>query len=413
MRQSKIVFYAFAAAFGAVVVGMNMGGISGAIDIICQEFALTALAKGFVTGSILIGCLAGALAGGRLADRYGRKPMLLVSSLLLALSGLGCWLFVPSWVYLTVFRLLGGIGAGILSAVIPSYISEISPAAYRGTLVSFYQVGVVVGILAAYCWNFIIRDNWHLMLGLPFFFSVVAALLLIFLPESQVWIEEKDRLGKDGSNDAGISAMFRGRTGYVVFLGIMLAFFQQITGINVVVNYAPGILDSLGIGNDPLLQTVYIGIANLVFTLVALWVVDKFNRKTLLVTGGIGSFLCLAYLAWAYSIEDPAPASVLAAIMGFIGFFALSFSPLMFVVTAEMYPSRIRGTAMALSTGVSWACAFIVVQFYPWMEASLGTNVAFGIFAVLLLVASLFIALYIPETKGKTLEEIQKELKID
>ena len=178
-------------------------------------------------------------------------------------------------------------------------------------------------------------------------------------------------------------------------------------------NYAPGILDSLGIGSNPLLQTVYIGIANLVFTLIALWVCDKFPRKTLLVTGGAGSFLSLAYLTYAYSVSNPNPVAVLVAIIAFIAFFALSFSPLMFVVTAEIYPSKIRGTAMALSTGISWFCAFLVVQCYPLMEATIGTNVAFGIFAGLMLIACLFIAFYIPETKGKTLEQIQHELKLD
>lgn len=412
MKKSLVIFCAFAAAFGAVVVGLNMGGISGAINIIEHEFILTSLAKGFVTGSLLIGCLIGALIGGGLSDRYGRKPLLYVSAFLLGVSSFGCWCFAPSWVYLTVYRFIGGLGAGILSAVIPTYISEISPARLRGTLVSFYQVGVVVGILIAYAWNYCIRDDWHLMLSLPFFFSIGAVVLLLFLPESPVWLEEQDKVSSGNVRRTGISDLFKGRTGYVVFLGIMLAFFQQITGINVVVNYAPGILDSIGIGSDALLQTVYIGLANLVLTLIALWVVDKFGRKTLLVTGGIGSFICLAYLAYAYSITDPSHVSVLLAIIGFIAFFALSFSPLMFVVTAEIYPSRIRGTAMALSTGISWACAFLVVQFYPWMETSLGTGTAFGIFAALILIASIFIAVFIPETKGKTLNEIQKELRL-
>lgn len=410
MNKTRIILYAFIAAFGAIVVGLNMGGISGAIGLIEKEFALTALAKGFVTGSLLIGCLLGALAGGSLADRYGRKPLLVVSSILLGLSGLGCWVLAPDWILLTLYRFVGGIGVGILSAVIPTYISEISPANLRGTLVSFYQVGVVIGILIAYCWNLGIRDNWHVMLSLPFFFSIIAIVMLMFLPESPVWNEVSDTRKESG---AKLSELFRGRVGYVVFIGIMLAFFQQITGINVVVNYAPGILGSLGVGEDPLLQTVFIGIANLVFTLIALWLVDKFNRKTLLVAGGAGSFVCLAYLAYAYSISSPDPVSVLAAIIGFIAFFALSFSPLMFVVTSEIYPSRIRGTAMALSTGVSWACAFIVVQFYPWMESALGTNVAFGIFAALILAACFFIGFCVPETKGKTLEEIQHELKLD
>ena len=172
MKDGKVLFYAFVAAFGALIVGLNMGGMSGAVDLIEKEFALSALAKGFVTGSLLIGCLIGALVGGSLSDKYGRKPMLIFSAVLLGISGLGCWIYAPGWVWLTVYRFVGGFGVGVLSAVIPSYISEISPAKLRGTLVSFYQMGVVIGILIAYLFNFGIRDNWHLMLSLPFFFAI-------------------------------------------------------------------------------------------------------------------------------------------------------------------------------------------------------------------------------------------------
>lgn len=414
MKNNKSTLVkALIAAFGALVVGLNLGGISGAIDLIESEFALTALAKGFVTGSLMIGCLIGALTGGSMSDRFGRKPMLVASAILLGLAAAGCWFVAPSSVYLVVYRFIGGLGVGVLSAVIPSYITEISPAEKRGTYVSLYQLFVVIGIFGAYAFNWAIGAEgarWHLMLGLPLLFAVIDIILLLFLDESPVWIETRGAAKEKG---ASFSELFKGRIGWVVFLGSMLAFFQQITGINVVINYAPGILAKLGIaGSNPLLQTVFIGFANLVFTIIALWLCDKFGRKTLLVTGCVGCFLSLGYLVYAYSISDPSAAGVLIAILAYIGFFALSLSPLMFVVTSEMYPSHIRGTAMSLSTGISWACAFIVVQFYPWMEQTLGTNIAFAIFAALCLIAGLFIQFLIPETKGKSLEQIQKELKL-
>ena len=415
MKKTTAFIYAFIAAFGALVVGMNLGGISGAIDIIVDELSLNALAKGFVTGVLMVGCLFGALLGGRLSDKFGRKPMLIASALLLGISAIGCSMLSHSATPLVIYRLIGGLGIGVLSAVIPTYITEISPANLRGTFVSFYQLFVVIGIMAAYSANYWLADmalNWHLMLGLPLVFAVIDIILLLFLPESPIWLEQRGKK-EEKEEKVAFSELFKGRMGYVVFLGCMLAFFQQITGINVVVNYAPSILGKLGIaGSDPLLQTVYIGIANLIFTVIALWLVDKFGRKTLLISGCFGCTLALAYLSYAYSIANPSSIGVLVAILAYIGFFALSLSPLMFVVTSEIYPSHIRGTAMAVSTGISWGCAFLVVQLYPWMEATLGTNVAFGIFAALCLAAGLFIKFLIPETKGKSLDEIQKELKL-
>lgn len=414
MKKSIAFTYAFIAAFGALVVGLNMGGISGAIDIIEAEFSLDALTKGFVTGALMVGCLFGSLLGGRLSDKYGRKLMLIISAVLLGLSAGGCGFLSHSASALVIYRFIGGLGVGVLSAVIPTYITEISPAELRGTFVSFYQLFVVVGILVAYCANLFFSSyemNWHLMLGLPLAFAILDIVLLLFLPESPIWLEQKGQ--KREREKVAFKELFKGRMGYVVFLGSMLAFFQQITGINVVVNYAPSILGELGIaGNSPLVQTVYIGLANLLFTVIALWLVDKFGRKTLLVSGCFGCTAALAYMTYAYSIPDPSSIGVLIAILAYIGFFALSLSPLMFVVTSEIYPSHIRGTAMAVSTGISWACAFIVVQFYPWMESTLGANVAFGIFAFLCLAAGLFIQFLIPETKGKSLESIEKELKL-
>lgn len=362
----------------------------------------------------MVGCLFGALLGGRLSDKYGRKLMLIISAVLLGLSAGGCGFLSHSASALVIYRFIGGLGVGVLSAVIPTYITEISPAELRGTFVSFYQLFVVVGILVAYCANLFFSSyemNWHLMLGLPLVFAILDIVLLLFLPESPIWLEQRGQ--KRETEKVAFKELFKGRMGYVVFLGSMLAFFQQITGINVVVNYAPSILGELGIaGNSPLVQTVYIGLANLLFTVIALWLVDKFGRKTLLVSGCFGCTAALAYMTYAYSIPDPSSIGVLIAILAYIGFFALSLSPLMFVVTSEIYPSHIRGTAMAVSTGISWACAFIVVQFYPWMESTLGANVAFGIFAALCLAAGLFIQFLIPETKGKSLESIEKELKL-
>lgn len=435
MKKSKVLLYALFVAFGAFVAGMNLGGISGAIDILTDEFNLGTLIKGFVTSSLMAGCLFGALSGGSLSDRFGRKVVILCSLVLLILSSLGCGVLSSSAVALVIYRLVGGLGVGALSAAVPTYISEISTAKWRGTLVSLYQLFIVIGILASYVFNYFfvgLENNWHFMLGIPLVFAIVALVLLLMAPESPRWLAQTGRLDSAKSaidrlaisgDEAEVmlntkkvekvkvrfSELFKGVTGKIVFFGCMLAFFQQITGINVVINYAPGILSTLGIAaGDSLMQTIIIGVANLVFTVIALWLCDKFPRKTLLISGSIGSALSLMCLAVAFSMSEPNQILSLIAIVCFIGFFALSLSPLMFVVTAEIYPSRIRGTAMALSTGISWACAFLVVLVYPWMETSLGANVAFGIFALLLVAAAVFIKFLIPETKDKSLEEIEQ-----
>lgn len=411
MKKSKVILYSLVAAFGALVVGLNLGGISGAIDIIETEFSLTALTKGLVAGALMIGCLIGALTGGSLSDKFGRRPLMIVSAALLAVSAAGCSMLSNGAAALVAFRFIGGLGVGVLSAVIPAYITEIAPEKMRGTLVSLYQLFVVIGILAAYTANYFLAGSaggWRYMLGFPLAFAFVDIVLLLFLPESPVWLEQGNRTKR---SYAKLSELFHGKIARVVFLGCMLAFFQQITGINVVINYAPGILGKVGIaGSDPMLQTVFVGAANLLFTVIALWLCDKFGRKTLLVSGCAGLVFSLGYLTYAFSIDAPSNIGILVSILAYIAFFALSLSPLMFVVTSEMYPSHIRGTAMALSTGISWVCAFLVVQFYPWMESTLGTNVTFGIFCALCLMAGLFIHFFIPETKGKKLEDIQKEL---
>lgn len=268
-------------------------------------------------------------------------------------------------------RFLGGCGMGVLSAVIPIYISEISPAKWRGTFVSFYQLFIVIGILAAYCADFGMiswGNNWRWMLGLPLLFAAGNLLMLLFLPESPRWLIKQGeyeiarkaiaRMGIS-SKDAAVmletpkssqkggpklSELFRGSTTHIVLLGSLLAVFQQITGINVIINYAPEILRQTGIGGDTaLMQAIYVGIVNFLFTIVAVWLVDRLGRKKLLLWGCAGLVVSLAYLTYAFAQPLPGSIGILIALLVYIAFFAVSLSPLMFVVTAEIYPSAIPG----------------------------------------------------------------------
>lgn len=439
-RENRSLFlYTFITVFGGLIVGLNMAGISGAIPFLQEQFALNDMSLGLVVGILTVGCLLGALLGGGLSDRYGRRKLMFVSAVFFILSSSGCT-FASGLSSLLAFRFICGLGIGVISAVAPIYISEISPARLRGTLVSYNQLAIVIGILIAYIVDYILLDfekNWRLMLGFPFIFSVVYFLLLLILPESPRWLSVKGRVGKarqilgklnlaaeeiiavnadrsENKDKIKVADLFKGNLFKVVFIGSLLAALQQITGINVIINYAPSIFEMTGVAGDiALAQSILVGVVNLFFTLIAVWLVDKVGRKILLLCGSLGMTVSLIYLVYTFVVPSTQGIAALIAVLCYIGFFAASLAPLMWVVTSEVYPSRIRGTAMSISTGISWLCTFLTVQFFPWILNNLGGSVAFGIFAVFSLVTFAFILLYIPETKGKSLETIEKEFGVD
>ena len=464
-RENKPLFlYTFITVFGGLIVGLNMAGISGAVPFLQEQFMLDDMALGLVVSILTVGCLCGALLGGGFSDRYGRQKVMFSSAVFFIVSSLGCALS-GNLVSLLVFRLICGLGIGVISAVAPIYISEISPARLRGTLVSYNQLAIVIGILIAYIVDYILLDyerNWRLMLGFPFFFSVAYLLLLGILPESPRWLSARGKAGRarqvasklnleagemtvsdtntqEGRDRIKVTELFKGNLAKVVFIGSILAALQQITGINVIINYAPSIFEMTGVAGDiALVQSILVGVVNLLFTLIAVWLVDKVGRKILLLCGSLGVLAgqsvgqALAVLVPGATTEGVASAvqneallridlvvpaangiGALIAVLCYIGFFAASLAPLMWVVTSEIYPSRIRGTAMSLSTGISWLCTFLTVQFFPWILNNLGGSVAFGIFAVFSIAAFAFILFCVPETKGKSLEAIEKELGVD
>lgn len=437
--NQSLFLYTFITVFGGLIVGLNMAGISGAIPSIQNQFQLDDMSLGFVVSILTIGCLFGAILGGGISDKLGRKKVMFASASLFIVSSLGCAL--SSSVYgLISFRLIGGFGIGMISAVAPIYISEISPARLRGTLVSYNQLAIVIGILIAYVVDYILlnhEDNWRLMLGFPLIFSIIYIMLLTILPESPRWLyangdKEKtkqiiSKLGlekseiesvisnsKSGKSTVKIRDLFKGKLAKIVLIGSLLAALQQITGINVIINYAPTIFEMTGVAGDiALIQSIYVGIINLIFTLIAVWLVDRVGRKVLLLCGSMGMALSLLYLVYTFIVPAANGIGSLIAVLCYIGFFAASLAPVMWVVTSEIYPSRIRGTAMSVSTAISWLCTFLTVQFFPWILNNLGGSVAFGIFTIFSIIAFIFILIYIPETKGKSLEEIEKELGLN
>ena len=223
----------------------------------------------------------------------------------------------------------------------------------------------------------------------------------------------KTGLSRTENHKVKIKELFQGKVAKVVLFGSLLAAFQQITGINAVVSFAPSIFSQAGVaGDQALMQSILVGVVNLLFTIVALWLVDKKGRKVLLLWGTAGMTLSLAYMVYSFVGGSAGSLGVLVSLLGYIAFFAASLAPVMWVVTSEIYPNRIRGLAMSFSTAISWACTFITVQFFPWMLNNLGGGYTFGFFGVFSLLAFIFILVYIPETKGKSLEQIEQELAI-
>jgi sugar porter (SP) family MFS transporter len=282
-------------------------------------------------------------------------------------------------------------------------------------------------------------NNWRLMLSVPMVFGVIfLILLLISFPESPRWLVKdgkKDRaknillkiggnefankeiisiaasVQKDFTGKAKLADLFKGKMGYVLLLGTLLAVFQQITGINAVINYAPTIFQKTGMAADTaLIQSVIVGLVNFLSTIIAVRLVDRKGRKVLLLWGAAGMTISLIFLSITFIFDVVGSIWVLISLLTYIVFFAASLAPVMWIVTSEMYPTKYRGTAMSFSTAVSWICTLIVVQFFPWVLNNLGGAITFGIFALFSLIAYIFIKRYIPETKGKSLEQIESDL---
>lgn len=443
MNTNYLYWITFVAINGGLLFGLNMAGIAGANDLIKQDFSLSDSGLGTVASFLMIGCLIGAFFTGSIAEKYGRKNVMIITAILYIISSLGC-AFATSFIGLTIFRVLSGFAVGATSVVGPMYISEISPAHKRGTLVSFNQFAITIGIFLAYVFDYFLinlgPDSWRYMLGVPAIFGIIFLLYLLFsFPESPRWLLAKGKkeeaiviLSKIGGDsyvnnelpemEKSINAeknkektnskeLFTGKTGKIVAIGTLIAAFQQITGINAVLIFAPDIFRSAGVGGDTaLLQSMIVGIVNVLMTIVALKLVDSKGRKTLLLWGAFGMAISLGYLTYAFLQVEKNSMGVLIALLGYISFFAASFAPVMWVIISEIYPNRIKGLAMSFSTAVSWGCTFLTVYFAPIIRANLGDSALFGIFGVFTVIAFIFVKIWIPETKGKSLEQIEKEL---
>ena len=427
------------AALGGFLFGFETAVISGAEKIIQSLWQLSSFWQGFTVASSLIGTVIGSLITGNPAQKYGRKKVLIVIAIMYLLSAIGC-ASSSVWLLFVTFRFIGGVAVGASSVVGPMYIAEISPAPIRGRLAGLFQLNIVAGIFVAYLTNFLFiglgEDSWRWMLGIMIIPAGLFALLVRTIPESPRWLvlnnrdeEAKIVFAKTGEHDAHIlikeehelskngikESLFNGKYGKPILFAVVLAMFNQLSGINAILYYAPRIFEMAGFSKeDAFLQPVYIGAANLFFTFLAMTVIDKFGRKKLLITGAIGMIVFLALTAHAFSSGGTMGTNVLIYLIGFIAFFAFSQGAVIWVFISEIFPNSVRSQGGSLGSFTHWIMAAIISWTFPIIvEGSPnGGFYSFIFYTVMMFLSLLFIARFIPETKGKTLEQIQKELGI-
>jgi sugar porter (SP) family MFS transporter len=446
------------AAMGGLLFGYDWVVIGGAKAFYEPFFRITdqtRLLRGWAQSSALVGCLIGAVVSGIISDKSGRKRLLILSGLLFTVSAIGT-AFAWNFLFFNVFRIIGGIGIGLASNLSPMYIAEISPAAMRGRFVSINQLTIVIGILAAQIVNWLIAQpvpkgagadyilsswngqyGWRWMFGAETIPALVFFLLMFFVPESPRWLLKYgktsqatrilERLG--GEQYAAIEVAdirktlaseeiarvnFRDlaepKLSKIVLLGVFLAVFQQWCGINVIFNYAQEVFAAAGYGVSDILFTIVItGVVNLVFTFVAIYTVDRFGRRILMLIGAGGLAGIYAVLGAGYYFRSTG-IHMLILVVSAIGCYAMSLAPITWVVISEIFPNRIRGAAMSVAVFSLWVgCASLTLTF-PYLKAGLGAHGAFWLYGVICVIGFIVIAAKLPETKGKSLEDIEREL---
>ena len=412
---------------GGLLFGYDWVVIGGAKPFYEEFFNIAAdpIMQGVAMSTALIGCLIGAMVAGALADRYGRKPLLITAAVLFTVSAIATGLF-NDFTLFNVARFIGGIGIGVASALSPMYIAEVSPANIRGRLVSLNQMTIVLGILAAQVVNMLLaRDTsdatnmvWNLAWGWRWMFwaeTVPAALFLLmafFIPESPVYWQLKNtaRASKQTKQEAGLGELFQHKYGKVLLLGLIIAVFQQWCGTNVIFNYAEEIFVSAGYNVDGMFINIVItGIANVVFTVVALYTVEKWGRRTLMLIGACGLGLIYLTLGTCYHFEVTGIFMVVLVVAA-ISCYAMTLGPITWVLLSEIFPDRVRGVAMATCTFALWVGCCTLTFTFPSMNAALGSSGTFWIYSGICLCAFVYLFRACPETKGKSLAELEKEL---
>ena len=425
-----ITLVSFVAALGGLLFGFDTAIISGAIPYITAYFNLDEYRLGWAVSAILIGCAAGAMLAGKLADTYGRRFMLMICAILFAVSGIGAALSNQLYVFV-FFRLIGGLGVGAAALVSPMYIAEIAPPAIRGRLVAFYQLAIVFGILLAYFVNYLFdglgANNWRWMFASQAAPSLLFWLMLLPAPETPRWLIKAGRkkeasmiLEKVAGSVSDIEKSFHQQQPVsviqlfsktyrpVLFIGILIAVFQQVTGINAILYYAPVIFRETGLSSgDSLLQTIGIGVVNVVSTFIAIGLVDKLGRKKFLLAGSLVMGISLAIVALCFQHRYFDHYIVLIFMLLYVNAFGCTLGAVTWVYLAEIFPNRVRGLALSVVTLALWLADFAVTYTFPVMTKNWGTAPAMYCYAALCAFSFFYVLVKVRETKGRSLEEIE------
>lgn len=445
-----VIFLSLVAALGGILFGYDTAVISGTTADVSTQFGLTEMSKGWYVSCALVGSILGVAFAGLLSDCIGRKITMLIASALFSVSAIGCCL-CSGFTDLVFYRIIGGLGIGIVSIVSPIYISEISPAKIRGTMVTLYQLAITVGLLLAYLANYIIcstaedtvpegflgwafRDEmWRGMLGSETVLTLLFFITVLFIPESPRWLIVKGRIDRafnifrrlKTTDEGATEELLQAKSSIAgevksewrallepgilkaVLIGCAIAVLGQFMGVNAVLYYGPEIFADAGLASeDSLLSTVLVGLVNMLTTVIAVFIIDKVGRKKLIWFGVSGMIICLITIGIIFFCQAGG-ALLLAFFLFYIFCQAISISAVVFVILSEMYPTRVRGIAMSIAGLALWIGTFLIGQFTPWCLSALTPSGTFWFFAAMCIPYMMIMWKLVPETTGRTLEEIE------
>ena len=413
--MKSVWFLSFVAALGGVLFGYDTAVISGTVSAVAEKFGLDAMARGWYVGCALVGSIAGVAVAGWLSDRFGRKPTMIFSSVLFSVSAIGCMLCL-GFADLVAYRIVGGVGIGIVSIVSPVYISEIAPQKVRGTMVSLYQFAITLGFVLAYLVNYLLLvhvrmdELWRVMLGAEAVITLLFLAVACLITESPRWLAARTA---GGVVERRIPWAELAKPGIVkaILIGCAIAVLGQFMGVNAVLYYGPDIFADAGFAaKESSFSTVLVGLVNMVSTILAVCVIDRVGRKALIYFGVSLMIACLVAIGVMFRLHVTGFAFV-ALFLAYIFAQAVSISAVVFVLLSEMYPNKVRGVAMSVAGFALWIGTYLIGQFTPWCMATLGSAGTFWFFAAMCVPYMLIMWKLVPETTGKTLEEIEEYWK--